>query len=321
LDSSWDIVWSKAYGKENQDEIFNSVIVLSNGYLFAGFTGSTSSDEEKDLWIVRTSSDGSIVWQCSYGQNGIDSQEVATSCIEVIDGYIIGGYIADPYDTTRSWVFKVSKSDGSVIWQKKYYQFIADSAKIHDLQTINNGADIIAAGTDGFDYCLYKIDPSNGNLTWPSGHVYYYTSMSLNFAQCHAFDITDSDGYILAGFASIGSNFEFWIITIDAGGAPLWGYTYGGTQNDRSYAVINTGDGGYIVAGDTYSATPSISKYWILSIGGDGDCGDLDQAFTFSRSSTSVNTVTTTISAGDTSEHAQATTVTPTAIYISEDNL
>lgn len=52
-----------------------------------------------------------------------------------------------------------------------------------------------------------------------------------------------------------------------------------------------------------------------------GDCDDLDQSQTVSRSSETVNTVDATFSATDTSAQASATTVLPGDITVSEDNL
>ncbi|MBN1412746.1 MAG: hypothetical protein JW969_18000 [Spirochaetales bacterium] len=76
---------------------------------------------------------------------------------------------------------------------------------------------------------------------------------------------------------------------------------------------------GNIVAGN--SNVSSVSKIRIISMDANGDCDDLDQSQTVSRSSETVNTVDATFSATDTSAQASATTVLPGDITVSEDNL
>ena len=37
----------------------------------------------------------------------------------------------------------------------------------------------------------------------------------------------------------------------------MWSQTYGGTERDEAYSVVETSDGGYAIAGYTYSLFPS----------------------------------------------------------------
>ena len=62
-------------------------------------------------------------------------------------------------------------------------------------------------------------------------------------------------GYILAGYTnSFGAgSWDIFLIKTDASGNVQWAKTYGGTNNERAYSVRQTSDGGYIVAGWTYS--------------------------------------------------------------------
>jgi hypothetical protein len=66
---------------------------------------------------------------------------------------------------------------------------------------------------------------------------------------------TSDGGYILAGYTSSfgAGGDDIFLIKTDANGNVQWAKTYGGTRNDRAYSVQQTSDGGYIVAGITYS--------------------------------------------------------------------
>jgi len=45
-----------------------------------------------------------------------------------------------------------------------------------------------------------------------------------------------------------------WLIKTDADGNILWDKTYGGTTDDRGYSIKQTNDGGYILAGVTFTS-------------------------------------------------------------------
>lgn len=68
--------------------------------------------------------------------------------------------------------------------------------------------------------------------------------------EARAMGKTADGGYVLAGYASSGG-YDFWLVKIDAYGSMEWNNTYGGDGPELARSVVQTSDGGYMLAGDT----------------------------------------------------------------------
>jgi hypothetical protein len=66
---------------------------------------------------------------------------------------------------------------------------------------------------------------------------------------------TSDGGYIVAGKTNSfgGPFYDIFLIKTDANGNIIWAKTYGGTNDDYALSIQQTSDGGYIVAGTTWS--------------------------------------------------------------------
>jgi len=128
-------------------------------------------------------------------------------------------------------------------------------------QTVDGG--YIVAGTTysfgvAWDFWLVKTD-SNGSQQWNK------TYGGANWDAASSVHQTD-DGYIVAGTTySIGAGgADFWLVKTDSAGNQQWNKTFGGTNDDMASSVQQTSDGGYIVAGTTYSSGASGWDFWLV---------------------------------------------------------
>ncbi|WP_241486058.1 T9SS type A sorting domain-containing protein [Chryseobacterium angstadtii] len=129
-------------------------------------------------------------------------------------------------------------------------------------------------GSNGYqDYWIVKLDPS-GMIQWQKslGGTLYESSNSIQQ--------TSDGGYIIAGqsFSTDGDvtgnhgNADYWIVKLDASGNLQWQKSLGGSKEDVANSVQQTSDGGYIIAGESYSTdgdvtgNHGISDCWIVKL-------------------------------------------------------
>jgi hypothetical protein len=89
---------------------------------------------------------------------------------------------------------------------------------------------------------------------------------------CNAF-LPLSGGFLFAGeTSSSGSGqADFWMVRCNPNGDTLWTRTFGGSSNERGYAVCTAAGGGLILAGTTTTFGTGSSQFWMVKISDTGD--------------------------------------------------
>lgn len=87
-DSSGTLQWSKTYGGIAHDQAESVVQTDDGGYAIAGYTESSGNDGG-DFWLVKTDSDGEVLWDKTYGGTEAD---YAYALVKTTDGgYALAG--------------------------------------------------------------------------------------------------------------------------------------------------------------------------------------------------------------------------------------
>jgi hypothetical protein len=184
-------------------------------------------------------------------------------------GYIVAGetrsFGAGSYD-----IFLIkTDANGYIIWAKTYGGTGNDRAR--SVQQTSDGGYIVAGSTLSFgagswDIFLIKTD-ANGNVQWAK--TYGGTS------DIYAYSVqqTSDGGYIVAGATwSFGAVFlDIFLVKTDANGNIQWAKIYGGTRTDGAYSVQQTSDGGYIVAGWTWSFGADSADIFLIKTDASGN--------------------------------------------------
>ena len=108
---------------------------------------------------------------------------------------------------------------------------------------------LLYEGIHPFDVYIVKLD-ANGNLQWTKtiGGEHHHDSGSSLIQ-------TSDGGYAIAGYTySFGAgDYDVYVVKLDAKGNLQWTKTIGGKSADGGSSIIQTSDGGYVIAGDTKS--------------------------------------------------------------------
>jgi len=189
-------------------------------------------------------------------------------------GYIIAGHTssigAGVYD---GYLLRVSAA-GDTIWTKTYGG--SGNENWDSVLRTSDGGYFIGGytssfGAGNFDIWLARVDSSGGTL-WTK--TYGRTRSDGYPATCT--QPTSEGGYItVTTTMSLGDTTgDIWLVKTNASGDSLWTKTYGGPRAEEGWSVQQTSDGGYIIAGQSYSfgpGTPTYPNVYLIKTNASGD--------------------------------------------------
>ncbi|WP_281323318.1 T9SS type A sorting domain-containing protein [Flavobacterium aestivum] len=232
LDKSGVVEWQKTYGGEYADLLRSMEQTQDNGYIIGGYSNSTRSGDKTepnkgigDYWVIKIDNAGIIEWQKTYGSNGDDQLYAIHQTQD--NGYILGGNSnsTQPLTTlggnvgngTDYWVLKLDEK-GEVLWSKTY-----DFGKV----------DILTSLVENKDHTYLIGGYAQSENKQPREGLVGKATNLIN---------KDREGIN-----------DYIALKIDEKGEETWKKTVGSGGEDILRKLIETRDGGYLMAGTSNS--------------------------------------------------------------------
>ena len=281
LSNNGNLEWQKTIGGTGIDFAKDILQNTDNSYIVCGWTSSNNGDVTVnqgsfDLWIIKLSNTGNIIWQKTFGGNGSD---YARNIQKTTDGgYIIAGSsnstngnVTGNQGEADMWIVKLS-SIGNIEWQKSYGGTKGDRA--HSIKQTSDGKYIVVGQTlssngdvVGFqglvDAWVLKLSNS-GTIDWQKT----IGTVAVEYAQ--DVQLTSDGNYIIAGASQsqLDNAGQYTITKLTSSGAIEWQGSYNGPDDDLPHSIKQTIDGGYIIAGRSKFNLNNNSDYdfWIVKL-------------------------------------------------------
>ncbi|MDR2354296.1 MAG: T9SS C-terminal target domain-containing protein [Deltaproteobacteria bacterium] len=286
-----EIDWKKIFGGTRWDYAHSIQETSDGGFIVAGGTESDDGDVTKnykdaDVWIIKLDRQGNILWQNTYGGN---AKDISYSIQETSDGGFItvamsfstDGDVTGNHGEGDYWLIKLDQI-GNIQWEKSFggskneepqsVLITSDQGYIIAGSTESNDGDV--SGNHGqSDYWIVKVD-LQGNIQWQR------TLGGFNWDVVNSIQEISTGGYIIAGGTmSVNGDvtghhgaIDYWVIKLDTEGKIVWQKAFGGSDIDIATSIIETSDGGFMVAGTSLSHNGAVTDnhgnfdFWLLKL-------------------------------------------------------
>ena len=265
-DAGGSVIWEKAIGGPDNDAAYDIIATSDSNLVVAGYTYSYGLGG-RDMWVVKLSQDGDIIWDVNFGKYYND---MGYAVKEIKDGGLIVVGYTDVYSTKYRYMWMVRlDADGKFLWEKviDYDGFSIAT----DVVTFDDGSIIIGGQTDSLkngwlDFWAIKTD-FIGNTIW--SHI--YPSSSTNTWKM----VSTYNG----GFSALGTTTHFeaeaedlLLIHFNKGGEVQWSKTYGGPKFEIGGKLLYWGiGGGYGLTGTTKSFGNGVTDFYLIRTDIDGN--------------------------------------------------
>ncbi|MBK8340385.1 MAG: T9SS type A sorting domain-containing protein [Flavobacteriales bacterium] len=296
LDSLGQMQWGNRIGDLGSVRILHGEVMADGNYVVTGAiydAGQVIIDSwgDEDLWIVKVSPAGSVIWERFYA-GLVDQNDLGIHVAARSDGgCFVSGFRGQ--NDWEAWVIALD-SDGNELWERTYGGSSVDIGQ-SIIATADGGA-LLAGWTgsnDGdvstplhglYDGWLVKLD-ANGDIEWSRT---YGGSNSDQFQDVLA--MPDGEFLVLGASNSVDGDIngfngatDVWLLRVDASGNILGSYNFGGSGTDIAWTFIPY-QGNYLIAGNTNSSngdvsvsyhqpngTPNEGDGWLLLVSPAGD--------------------------------------------------
>ena len=290
------------FGSIEWDNVYSAIETNDGGFLFCARTDADISGDKTtanygslDIWLVKTNSTGTILWQKSFGGN---SNDAGFSLIQTLGGNFLisgssisgvsGNKTSPHYGGGDIWLIKINDT-GDIIWQNTY------GGNIYEFYTRTkeqpNGDLICTGNTNSEAHSGTRIDSLQGTYSLWTLHLDSSGNIKNEF--CYGGSLSDfgdnsfrlsSNSYLFTGASNSGSTLDktepsfgetdFWLVKTDTNGVITKDKTIGGILDDFPRGSFMDSDNNILLTAFTKSpasgnkTAPSIGNYdlWLVKL-------------------------------------------------------
>lgn len=241
-DSLGNIQWTRSFGTAVDDYAFSVYPTFDGGYILGCDTYTAAGDD--DILLIKIDSAGNLSWTKKY-DNGFGGDHISNVIQTVDSGFILIGSTDNVSPCCKSDMYVVrTDMNGNVLWRKSYHGTNNYEYGMSVQQTADGNFVLLGTKYDGpilgpFYIWMLKIDDAGIPLwegTYGEGTGYFVNKTSDN-------------GFIITG--SISESIA--LVKTDSSGGVEWEKLFKVDLPNVAYgnAVEQTGDGSYIITGET----------------------------------------------------------------------
>ena len=267
--SSASIVWVDAAGvlfdsllfEGPGSDFFSSIAQLSDGTLVAAGTSRSVDLGNGDVYVVRFTADGQILWERNVGGTGADA---ASDVVEDTDGNIVVVGRSESFaNQPAAYAVKLDRG-GNLIWQRvRAAGFMSNAPLRYEGAAALSGGRVAAVGSIADSGLLVLYDRNGQTIASRTN----FTGSNDEFAAAVA--ATRDGGLALALTASNmnGTEDDIVIARLDADTNLLWTRSYDPGQFDLAQDIAASFDGGFLVTGGADLASEQVYTVKVNSEG------------------------------------------------------
>jgi hypothetical protein len=238
-ESAWD--YRSTWG----GPISTFIPTFDGGCLVAGRIPDTAYD----MGVIKLAADGHEEWARHYREPLTDFSWARGASQTRDSGYILCGD-ANNYYSTNSRLARL-RPNGDTVWTRLYHgpvgPMLTDVREMADSGFLAVGYEFDTLNSRNALYMMRTT--SHGDTVW-THHLAPVGAASQAAAMC----ATRDGGFAIVGQIDWGDSTRVWLVKLDANADTVWTAAMVGAGHEVGTDVEQTEDGGYVIAGTTYSS-------------------------------------------------------------------
>ncbi len=274
VNTSGDIIWSKALNGDIQQNGMTAVETLDGCYLVAAseyFLDFSTYEMNSRMVVIKVSSSGRLLWNSyvDYGSNLIPNSLLALS-----DGsVVVGGTYTEPGFISNSYCH-LTKFDatGKITWSnlfdnKGYRRWVVNMFESEKgIVMVHQGSIGKGGVSEKTAANISLINPADGSCV-KTHQFRLNTENGLHFIQAAC--ATSDGGFAVSGTSGYVGNFSIWTFKVDRHFIPRWSKLVKNADDDRPNTIIEDANKNLLIGCISIKGT-TVSPY-LVKLDGNGN--------------------------------------------------